>query len=45
VYNLFGVCVGSAMGEEGIVKLTLNLPNGIYFIRSHNKVAKVVVMK
>jgi hypothetical protein len=45
VYNLFGVCVGTAMGNEGIVKLTLDLPNGIYFVRSNNKVVKVVVMK
>jgi hypothetical protein len=45
VYNLFGVCVGTAMGNEGIVKLTLDLPNGIYFVRSNNDVVKVVVMK
>jgi hypothetical protein len=45
VYNLFGVCVGTAMGNDGIVKLSLDLPSGIYFVRSDNKVARVVVIK
>jgi hypothetical protein len=45
VYNLYGAYVGSAMGEESIVKIILDLPNGIYFIRSNNKVAKIVVIK
>jgi hypothetical protein len=45
VYNLYGVCVKTVMGEEGVVKLTLNLPNGIYFVRSNNSVVKIVVIK
>jgi hypothetical protein len=45
VYNLYGACVGSVMGTEGITKLSLNLPAGIYFIRSHNKEAKIIVLK
>jgi len=45
VYNYYGACVGSIMGEEGIQKLTLDLPTGIYFIRSNNKTAKIVIVK
>jgi hypothetical protein len=45
IYNLFGACVGSIAGTEGITKLNLNLPAGIYFIRSGNNTAKIVVLK
>ena len=45
VYNYYGACVGKIAGEEGLSKLTLDLPAGIYFIRTNNKTAKIIVVK
>jgi hypothetical protein len=45
IYNLYGACVGSVMGTEGITKLSLDLSAGIYFIRSNHKQAKIIILK
>ena len=45
VYNFLGVCVGSATATNGTAKLTLNVPAGIYFIRTDNREAKIVIVE
>ena len=45
VYNFMGVCVGSAIATDSTAKLSLNLPAGIYLIRSENKEAKIVIVE
>jgi len=45
VYNYYGACVGKIAGEEGLSKITLDLPAGIYFIRTNNKAATIMVVK
>ena len=45
VYNFMGVCVGSAIATDSTAKLSLNLPAGIYLIRSENKKAKIVIVE
>jgi hypothetical protein len=45
VYNLFGVCVKSVIADNSIIQLSLDLPQGFYFIRANNCEAKVVVIK
>ena len=45
VYNFMGVCVGSATATDGVAKLTLNVPAGIYLIRTCNQKAKIVIVE
>ena len=45
VYNLHGVCISRTIANDTTVKLTLNLPSGIYFIRNQNKEAKLTIIK
>jgi hypothetical protein len=45
VYNFMGICVGSATATDSTTKLSLNLPAGIYLIRSENKEAKIVIVE
>jgi len=45
VYNQYGVCLTSAIAKAEATTLTLNIPSGIYLIRSSdNKEAKIVVV-
>ena len=44
VYNYMGVCVSSAMATDNVVQLMLNVPKGVYLLRTKNKVVKIVVM-
>jgi hypothetical protein len=45
VYNQFGVCVSQSVAQSEKATLSLNLPAGIYLIRSDEKTGKVVILK
>jgi hypothetical protein len=45
VYNHLGECVISDIATGSTMKLTLDLPQGIYLIRTENKMVRVVVVK
>ncbi|MCL2289558.1 MAG: T9SS type A sorting domain-containing protein [Bacteroidetes bacterium] len=45
VYNHLGACVHSITATDNITILTLNLPQGIYLIRTHDKTVKIMIMR
>jgi len=44
IYNQYGICVNSAIVTDDITVFTLHLPAGIYFIRTNDKEAKIVIL-
>ncbi|MCL2246033.1 MAG: hypothetical protein FWC10_02850 [Lentimicrobiaceae bacterium] len=45
LYNYFGACVGSVIATDDAAKITCNLPTGIYFIITNQKVTKIMVIE
>jgi hypothetical protein len=45
VYNQFGVCIQTVIATGEKTTLSLNLPAGVYLVRSEEKTGKVVIMK
>ena len=45
VYNQFGVCINSIIASGDVISMTLNVPSGIYMIRSGERNGKIVVIR
>ena len=45
VYNHFGICVNSTIATGSTISLALELPMGIYFLRSENKTGKLIIVR
>jgi hypothetical protein len=45
VYNQYGLCVQTLITPNTTVKLSLDLPAGIYLIKNENKEVKVVITR
>jgi hypothetical protein len=43
VFNQYGVCVSNTIATGSSIKLTLNVPSGIYFIRCNDKHGKILI--